>query len=107
MKGPLRAGGNDRRDLRQGEAMVGQLARRADSRTRCGIGLLLLAIALYLSSLGHSLAAESTFLGPAGAPASAFPKPDRPVADIVAPIWHSEKERDEADEPGQLARLLG
>jgi len=40
-------------------------------------------------------------------PAAAFPKPDRPVADIVSPIWHDEKERDDADEPGQLVRLLG
>ncbi len=43
----------------------------------------------------------------AGAPAVAFPNPDRPVADIVSPIWHSEKERDGAGEPGQLVRLLG
>src|SRR6266699_6947321 len=42
-----------------------------------------------------------------GAPAVAFPKPDRPVADIVSPIWHDEKERDDADEPSQLVRLLG
>ena len=41
-----------------------------------------------------------------GAPASAFPKPDRPVADIVSPIWHDEKERDDAGEPSQLVRLL-
>ena len=40
-------------------------------------------------------------------PAAAFPKPDRPVADIVSPIWHDEKERDHAGEPGQLVRLLG
>src|SRR5207248_3600314 len=33
--------------------------------------------------------------------------PDRPVADIISPIWHDEKERDDADEPGQLVRLLG
>jgi len=42
-----------------------------------------------------------------GVPAAAFPKPDRQVADIVSPIWHTEKERDDADEPGQLVRLLG
>jgi len=40
-------------------------------------------------------------------PAAAFPKPDRPVADIVSPIWRDEKERDDADEPRQLVRLLG
>src|SRR5580704_17053245 len=43
----------------------------------------------------------------AGAPADAFPKPDRPVADIISPIWHDEKERDKAGEPQQLVRLLG
>src|SRR5438445_7859576 len=42
-----------------------------------------------------------------GVPAAAFPKPDRPVADIVSPIWLDEKERDDAGEPGQLVRLLG
>lgn len=43
----------------------------------------------------------------AGAPADAFPRPDRPVADIISPIWHDEKERDKAGEPQQLIRLLG
>jgi predicted methyltransferase len=42
-----------------------------------------------------------------GAPAAAFPKPDRPVADIVSPIWHDEKERDAAGEPRQVIRFLG
>ena len=42
-----------------------------------------------------------------GTPALAFPKPDRPVANIVSPIWHDEKERDNAGEPGQLMHLLG
>jgi predicted methyltransferase len=47
------------------------------------------------------------FLAASGMPAAAFPKPDRPVADIVSPIWHDEKERDNAGEPRQLVRLLG
>ena len=51
--------------------------------------------------------AAQDFMAPSGVPAAAFPKPDRPVADIVSPIWHDEKERDDADEPGQLVRLLG
>ena len=42
-----------------------------------------------------------------GMPAVAFPKPDRPVADIVSPIPHDERERDTARERGQLVRLLG
>jgi SAM-dependent methyltransferase len=41
------------------------------------------------------------------APSGAFPKPDRPVASIVSPIWHSEDERDAAKEVPQVARLLG
>jgi SAM-dependent methyltransferase len=47
------------------------------------------------------------FLAEPGTPAAVFPKPDRPVADIVSPIWHDEKERDAAGEPGQLVHLLG
>jgi predicted methyltransferase len=45
-------------------------------------------------------------LGPPGAPASAFPDPDRPVAEIIAPLWASEAERDAADEVGQVIRLM-
>jgi predicted methyltransferase len=44
---------------------------------------------------------------PAGAPADVFPQPDRPVADIISPIWHDENERDKAGEPQQLVGLLG
>jgi SAM-dependent methyltransferase len=51
--------------------------------------------------------ATQDFVAQPGAPAAAFPKPDRPVADIVSPIWHSEKERDDAGEPRQVVRLLG
>ena len=47
------------------------------------------------------------FMAPPGVPADAFPKPKRPVADIISPIWHSEEERDAAGEPRQLVRLLG
>jgi SAM-dependent methyltransferase len=37
----------------------------------------------------------------------AFPKPNRPVASIVSPIWHSEAERDAVNEVPQVAQLLG
>jgi SAM-dependent methyltransferase len=47
------------------------------------------------------------FMAEPGAPAAAFPKLGRPVADIVSPVWHDEKERDAAGEPVQLVRLLG
>jgi predicted methyltransferase len=60
-----------------------------------------LAAAFTMSGAAQDIMAQS------GVPAGAFPKPDRPVADIVSPIWHDEKERDDAGEPGQLVRLLG
>jgi predicted methyltransferase len=43
---------------------------------------------------------------PAGTPAAFFPRPDRPVAEIVAPRWASDAERDGADEVGQVVRAL-
>ena len=51
--------------------------------------------------------AAQDFMAPSGAPADFFPRPERPVADIVSPIWRGEKERDAAGEPRQLVRLLG
>lgn len=53
-----------------------------------------------------SVSAQEFLAGP-GTPAAAFPNPDRPVANIVSPIWHDERERDGAGEPHQLVRLLG
>ena len=46
-------------------------------------------------------------LAPPGAPASAFPAPDRPVAEIISPIWATEEQRDAVDESGQIVRRLG
>ncbi|SFL16191.1 class I SAM-dependent methyltransferase [Methylobacterium pseudosasicola] len=63
--------------------------------------MLLLSVAL----AGPALAAGP--LAPPGAPASAFPKPDRPVAEIVAPQWSSEAERDKAGEFDAVARGMG
>jgi methyltransferase family protein len=68
--------------------------------TRMTIGVVF-AAAFTISGAAQDVIAQS------GVPAGAFPKPDRPVADIVSPIWHDEKERDDAGEPGQLVRLLG
>jgi hypothetical protein len=39
------------------------------------------------------------FMAESGTPAVAFPKTDRPVADIISPIWTDEKARDAAGEP--------
>lgn len=66
-----------------------------------------LAVALLLGAATLSFAAEGPGSGAAGLPASAFPKPDRPVAEIIAPIWATEAERDRVDEVGQVAKLLG
>ena len=41
-----------------------------------------------------------------GLPASAFPRCDRPVAEIVSPQWTGEAERDRAGEFDQVARHL-
>src|ERR1700733_38060 len=46
-------------------------------------------------------------IGPPGAPVEVFAKPQRPVADIVSPTWHDEKERDAAREVAQAVRILG
>jgi SAM-dependent methyltransferase len=60
---------------------------------------------LSLVLAGPALAAGP--LAPPGAPADAFPRPDRPVAEIVAPRWSSESERDRAGEFEQVARGMG
>src|SRR6185369_13945275 len=65
------------------------------------------AVAVCLTAAFTMSAAAQDFMAKPGAAAAAFPKPDRPVADIVSPIWHDEKERDDAAEPRQLVRLLG
>jgi SAM-dependent methyltransferase len=62
--------------------------------------------AIVLATFTISVSAQE-FLAGSGLAAVAFPKPDRPVADIVSPIWHDEKERDDAGEPTQLIQLLG
>jgi SAM-dependent methyltransferase len=64
-----------------------------------------LAAATAFATLGTGFAQD--FMAGPGAPAAAFPKPNRPVADVISPIWHDEKERDVAGEQSQLIRLLG
>src|SRR3974390_933224 len=61
---------------------------------------------VFAATLTVSVSAQD-FMPESGTPAAVFPKPDRPVANIVSPIWHDEKERDDAGEPRQLVRLLG
>ena len=67
----------------------------------------LAVVALLVAALaGPSGAAEIGQLGPPGLPAQAFPQPDRPVAEIVSPIWATEKQRDAVDEVGQVVRAM-
>ena len=66
-----------------------------------------ITIAAFFAAVLTVPSSAQEFIADAGAPAVAFPNPDRPVADIVSPIWHDEKERDAAGEPRQLLHLLG
>jgi SAM-dependent methyltransferase len=66
--------------------------------------MMIAAIVAATSTISSS---AQEFLAGSGMPATAFPSPDRPVANIVSPIWHDEKERDDAGESRQLVRLLG
>jgi predicted methyltransferase len=68
---------------------------------------LMVAAALAATTPPVSAAEKIVPLATRGTAAQGFPKPHRPVADIVSPIWHSEKERDAKDESGELVRLLG
>src|SRR5712692_8556902 len=65
------------------------------------------AVAVFFAAAFTISAFAQDFMAQSGTAAAAFPKPDRPIADIVSPIWHDEKERDDAGEPRQLVRLLG
>jgi hypothetical protein len=66
-----------------------------------------MAIAAVFAAPFTILVSAQEFMAGPGTPAAAFPKPDRPVADIVTPIWHGEEERDDAGEPTQLVHQLG
>ena len=66
-----------------------------------------MTLAIVFAAIFTISVSAQEFLAGSGTPAAAFPNPDRPVADIVSPIWHNEKERDGAGEARQLVRLLG
>jgi len=70
------------------------------------------ALAALLLSAGAAVALEPprVYFSPqaaAGAPAGAFPAPDRPVAEIVSDAWWEEEKRDEAGESAKLIELMG
>ena len=66
-----------------------------------------MTLAIVFAAMFTISVSAQEFLAGSGTPAAAFPNPDRPVAAIVSPIWHNEKERDGAGEARQLVRLLG
>jgi SAM-dependent methyltransferase len=85
--------------------LKGLIRHSQASRRQRGDALQLTIAIVIAATLAGPVCAQQ-FLAEPGTPAAAFPKPDRPVADIISPIWHDEKERDAAGEPGQLVRLL-
>lgn len=76
--------------------------------TRRGVlALVAAALVVHALSASRSSAADIAHLAPPGAPAEAFPVPERPVARIVSPSRSTEEHRDALDESGQIASLLG
>jgi ubiquinone/menaquinone biosynthesis C-methylase UbiE len=76
-----------------------------------GLRLLAFVVAVQLACAASSAQTGKTGniqpLASPGAPATAFPRPERPVADIVSPRRAAEEERDANGEARQLARLMG
>ena len=78
------------------------------------VASVIIALALLLIASPPSATAAETAsptpivpLGPPGTPANAFPKPVRPVADIVADQWSTEEARDRAGEAAEVMKTLG
>jgi len=69
--------------------------------------VLVTALLLFACDPARLSASDIEYLAPPGAPAEAFPPPQRPVAQIVSPSRSTEEHRDALDESGQIARLLG
>ncbi len=67
-----------------------------------------LCIAVVMTgAVANAAAQDIPHLGKPGAAVTLFPKPERPAAGIISPIWHTAAERDAANEFGQVTRLLG
>ena len=73
---------------------------------RAGAPVLAAALLMVALSATHSLGADLTYLAPPGAPAGAFPAPQRAVAPIVSASRSTEEHRDALNEIGQIATLL-
>jgi SAM-dependent methyltransferase len=59
------------------------------------------------SAASSAQTGDIRYLASPGVPAKAFPRFERPVADIVSPHRSTEAKRDAIDEAQQLARLMG
>ncbi len=55
---------------------------------------------------GARSSAVAREMAPPGAPDSVFPAPTRPIADIVAPRWSNEDDRDDIGEAERVLRVL-
>jgi SAM-dependent methyltransferase len=53
-----------------------------------------------------AFAADIAYRAPPGVPATEFPSPNRPVAEIVSPSRSTEEHRDALNEAGEIARRL-
>ncbi|HEV2547599.1 MAG TPA: methyltransferase domain-containing protein [Stellaceae bacterium] len=71
-----------------------------------GLALLMMASPLSASEAATDSEARIGPLAPPGAPASAFPKPARPVASIVADQWSTEEARDRDGEAAEVMQVL-
>jgi SAM-dependent methyltransferase len=69
--------------------------------------LILFSAAVLVPTALSSQEADIRYLAPAGAPAEAFVRFERPVAEIVSPTRSTEATRDANEEAQQLAHLMG
>lgn len=76
-------------------------------RSPCIFLLVLAAVVQLVPATASAQEADIRYLASPGAPAKAFPRFERPVAEIVSPRRSTEAKRDENEEAQQLARLMG
>jgi SAM-dependent methyltransferase len=76
-------------------------------RSPCVSILVLAAVVQLLSTTSSAQKADIRYLASPGAPAKAFPRFERPVAEIVSPRRSTETARDANEEAQQLAHLMG
>jgi SAM-dependent methyltransferase len=69
--------------------------------------LALAAVVHLASALSSAQTGDIRYLASPGLPATAFPRFERPVADIVSPHRSTEAKRDAIEEAQQLAHLMG